>query len=94
MQFVVVFIMDNFVQQNAPAHASTAEDVLPDDEILPPSENEGEQGDFLTKIGMNGCCRFHCVVCLWGIAIPDSLLFAILVCLRCNAARIVVHNFA
>ena len=45
MQFVVVFIMDNFVQQNAPAHASTAENVLPDDEILPPSENEGEQGD-------------------------------------------------
>ena len=40
MQFVVVFIMDN-----APAHASTAEDVLPYDEILPPSENEGEQGD-------------------------------------------------
>ena len=87
-----MFIMDNFVQQNAPAHASTAEDVLPDDEILPPSENEGEQGDFPNKSGMNG--GFHCAVYLWGIAIPGSLLFAILVCLRCNAARIVVHTFA
>ena len=40
MQFGVVFIMDSFVYQNAPAHVSTAEDALPGDEILPPSENE------------------------------------------------------
>ena len=44
MQFVVVFVMDHFVQQNAPAHVSTAEDALPDDEILPSSENEEEHG--------------------------------------------------
>jgi len=40
MQFIVVFIMDNFVHQNAPAHVSTAEDALQDEEILPSSENE------------------------------------------------------
>ena len=40
MQFIVVFIMDNFVHENAPAHVSTAEDALQDDEILPLSEKE------------------------------------------------------
>jgi hypothetical protein len=44
MQFIVVFIMDNFVHQNAPAHVFTAEDALQADEILPSSENEEERG--------------------------------------------------
>ena len=44
MQFVVVFIMDNFVHQNALAHVSTAEDALQDDEIFVSSENEEECG--------------------------------------------------
>ena len=44
MQFVVVFIMDNFVHQNAPLHVSTAEDAFLDDEIFPSSENEEECG--------------------------------------------------
>jgi hypothetical protein len=44
MQFIVVCNMDNFVHQNAPAHVSTAEDALQDDEILPSSENEEECG--------------------------------------------------
>jgi hypothetical protein len=44
MQLVVVFIMDNFVHQNAPAHVSTAEDALQDNGILPSFENEEEHG--------------------------------------------------
>ena len=44
MQFVVVFITDNVFHQNAPAHVSTAEDALQDDEMLPSSENEEERG--------------------------------------------------
>ena len=44
MHFVVVFITDNFVHQSAPAHVSTAEDALQDDDILPLSENEEERG--------------------------------------------------